>query len=66
MREMLRIDWTQCDGRGLATQLLPTVLGCDDWGYPLAKDAWPDVTSGQAWLNDAAGPEGAADAVCCR
>ena len=34
----LHIDWTRCDGRGLCTELLPGVLGRDDWGYPLARD----------------------------
>ena len=34
----LHIDWTRCDGRGLCTELLPTVLDRDDWGYPLARD----------------------------
>ena len=34
----LHIDWTRCDGRGLCTELLPTVLDRDDWGYPVARD----------------------------
>ena len=34
----LLIDWTRCDGRGLCTELLPGILGRDDWGYPLARD----------------------------
>ena len=34
----LHIDWTRCDGRGLCSELLPEVLGRDDWGYPLARD----------------------------
>ncbi len=34
----LHIDWTRCDGRGLCTELLPTVLDRDDWGYPLPRD----------------------------
>ena len=37
MREILHIDWTRCDGRGLCTELLPDVLVRDDWGYPLAR-----------------------------
>lgn len=37
MSETLHIDWTRCDGRGLCTELLPTVLDRDDWGYPLVK-----------------------------
>jgi len=34
----LHIDWTRCDGRGLCTELLPTLLRRDDWGYPLARN----------------------------
>jgi ferredoxin len=34
----LHIDWTRCDGRGLCTELLPSLLDRDDWGYPLARD----------------------------
>ncbi|MGZ4519903.1 MAG: ferredoxin [Mycobacteriaceae bacterium] len=34
----LHIDWTRCDGRGLCTELLPTALDRDDWGYPLTRD----------------------------
>ncbi|MCX4095800.1 ferredoxin [Nocardia sp. alder85J] len=32
----LHIDWTRCAGRGLCSELLPGILGRDDWGYPLA------------------------------
>jgi len=34
----LHINWTQCDGRGLCTELLPGILGRDDWGYPVPLD----------------------------
>ncbi|WP_067677967.1 ferredoxin [Nocardia miyunensis] len=34
----LHIDWTRCDGRGVCTELLPGVLGRDDWGFPLTRD----------------------------
>jgi ferredoxin len=34
----LHIDWTACDGRGLCAELLPELLGEDDWGYPVARD----------------------------
>ncbi|MBT8160086.1 MULTISPECIES: ferredoxin [Arthrobacter] len=37
MGTILHIDWTRCDGRGLCTELLPAVLGRDDWGYPVAR-----------------------------
>jgi hypothetical protein len=33
----LHIDWTRCDRRGLCTELLPELLGRDDWGYPLSR-----------------------------
>lgn len=39
MSETLHINWTRCDGRGLCTELLPAILGRDDWGYPLARQA---------------------------
>lgn len=31
----LHVDWTACDGRGLCVELLPELLGRDDWGYPV-------------------------------
>ncbi|MGH3333503.1 MAG: ferredoxin [Nocardioidaceae bacterium] len=31
----LHVDWTRCDGHGLCAELLPEVLGQDDWGFPL-------------------------------
>jgi ferredoxin len=34
----LHIDWTRCDGRGLCSELLPNLLGRDDWGYPLVRN----------------------------
>ena len=34
----LHIDWTRCHARGLCTELLPRLLGRDDWGYPIARD----------------------------
>ena len=37
-RPRLHIDWTACDGRGLCAELLPELLGEDDWGYPVARD----------------------------
>ncbi|MDQ0092382.1 ferredoxin [Paeniglutamicibacter psychrophenolicus] len=37
MNKKLHIDWTRCDGRGLCTELLPAVLGRDDWGYPVVR-----------------------------
>lgn len=31
----VHVDWTRCDGHGLCAELLPEVLGRDDWGFPL-------------------------------
>jgi ferredoxin len=44
----LHIDWTRCDGRGLCTELMPTLLQRDDWGYPLVRNGSrePRVASG--------------------
>jgi ferredoxin len=33
----LHIDFAQCDGRGLCTELLPELLVRDDWGYPMSR-----------------------------
>jgi ferredoxin len=32
----VHVDWTRCDGHGLCAELLPEVLGRDEWGFPLA------------------------------
>jgi ferredoxin len=37
-RELLHVDWTRCDGRGLCVELLAARLRRDDWGYPIALD----------------------------
>lgn len=48
----LHIDWTRCDGRGLCSELLPGLLGRDDWGYPLSLDGArePDVSETELGL----------------
>jgi ferredoxin len=33
----VHIDWTRCDGHGACAELLPEVLGTDDWGFPLVR-----------------------------
>lgn len=33
----LHIDWTRCDGHGTCADLLPDLIGRDDWGYPVVK-----------------------------
>ncbi|MGW6172944.1 ferredoxin [Arthrobacter sp. NPDC055138] len=37
MNSSLHVDWTRCDGRGLCTELLASVLMRDDWGYPISR-----------------------------
>ena len=37
----VRVDWPQCRARGLCSELLPELIGLDDWGYPLVLDAVP-------------------------
>ena len=31
----LHLDWTRCRGRGGCVELLPELIGRDEWGYPL-------------------------------
>ena len=35
METRLRIDWIKCDGYGLCGDLVPDVIGLDDWRYPI-------------------------------
>lgn len=40
---VLQVDWIRCDGFGLCGDLLPDLVGLDDWRYPLIRDgAVPD------------------------
>ena len=41
----LHIDWTACDGRGLCAELLPRLIGRDEWGYPVALRGGADARS---------------------
>jgi ferredoxin len=29
------VDWRRCDGNGVCAELLPELIGRDDWGYPV-------------------------------
>ena len=31
----LRVDWLRCDGYGRCGDLMPEVIGLDDWRYPI-------------------------------
>jgi ferredoxin len=33
----LHVDWTSCTARGLCSELLPELLGRDEWGYPVPR-----------------------------
>ena len=37
MTTHLHIDWTRCDGHGSCSELLPELLGLDDFGFPLPR-----------------------------
>ncbi|MGV9631386.1 ferredoxin [Streptomyces sp. NPDC003487] len=42
-RRTLRVDRIACDGRGLCAELLPELVGLDEWGYPVLRNpAVPD------------------------
>lgn len=31
----LRVDWPACRAHGLCAELLPELVGLDEWGYPV-------------------------------
>jgi ferredoxin len=31
----LQVDWIRCDGYGLCGDLVPDLIGLDDWRYPI-------------------------------
>lgn len=33
----LVVDWTRCDAHGMCAELLPELLGLDEWGYPVVS-----------------------------
>ena len=37
MSHELRVDWPACRARGLCFEVLPEVIGLDDWGYPVIE-----------------------------
>ena len=34
----LRVDWIKCDGYRTCSDMLPEVIGLDDWRYPVVVD----------------------------
>jgi ferredoxin len=37
-RHRLVLDPVRCDGRGLCHELVPEIVGMDEWGFPLLAD----------------------------
>lgn len=40
----LRVDWPECQGRGLCHELAPEVVQLDPWGYPIITGPVEDDT----------------------
>ena len=40
-RSRLRVDPIACDGRGLCAEILPELIGLDDWGFPVIRGDVP-------------------------
>lgn len=36
---VLAVDFAACDGHGLCAELLPELIGSDEWGYPVLRDS---------------------------
>ena len=34
----LDVDRIKCDGHGLCAEVLPELVGLDEWGYPILRD----------------------------
>jgi ferredoxin len=44
---VLAVDFAACEGHGLCAELLPELVGLDEWGYPVLRDSAvpPDLLS---------------------
>lgn len=42
MSRRLRVDWPRCNAHGLCHELLPEVVGLDEWGYPVVTGDLPE------------------------
>ncbi|MGW3103359.1 ferredoxin [Streptomyces sp. NPDC001100] len=36
---VLAVDFAACDGHGLCAELLPELVGLDEWGYPVLRSS---------------------------
>lgn len=39
MSERLTVDMIACDGHGVCAELVPELVGLDEWGYPVLAKA---------------------------
>ncbi|GAB3885424.1 hypothetical protein GCM10029964_048070 [Kibdelosporangium lantanae] len=37
MSDTLKVDMIACDGHGLCAELVPELVGLDEWGYPIVS-----------------------------
>lgn len=37
--ERLKVDMIACDGHGVCAELVPELIGLDEWGYPILANA---------------------------
>jgi ferredoxin len=44
MAERLHVNMIECDGHGLCAEVVPELIGLDEWGYPVVS---PDPVPGQ-------------------
>ena len=42
MTRRLRVDWPACEAHGLCHELLPEIVGLDEWSYPVVRGDLPD------------------------
>jgi ferredoxin len=36
--ERLKVDMIACDGHGVCAELVPEMVGLDEWGYPIVDN----------------------------
>jgi ferredoxin len=37
MSDSLRVDMIACEGHGVCAELVPELVGLDEWGYPIVS-----------------------------
>jgi ferredoxin len=38
MSDRLKVDMIACDGHGVCAELVPELVGLDEWGYPIVSN----------------------------